>query len=67
MWRWGERATAQGEVRDARQLHATALGTIQDLEREKQTNADVFRSLQQRHNHVDQEYRRAPSGDGRKR
>lgn len=54
----GERDTALGQAQEARQSHAAALETIQDLERERQTHEEGFRSLQQRYNHVDQEYRR---------
>jgi hypothetical protein len=57
----GERDTAQEQAREAQQSHAAALETIQDLERERQTHEEGFRSLQQRYNHVDQEYRRLMS------
>lgn len=53
-----ERDTALEVAREARQSHATTLATIQNLESEVQTRDERFRLLQQRYNHVDQEYRR---------
>ena len=52
-----ERDAALAEGRQARQLHSTTLEVIQNLESEVQTKEEDLRSLQQKYNHVDQEYR----------
>jgi DNA repair exonuclease SbcCD ATPase subunit len=53
----GERDTALGEVREARQSHSAALETIRNLQNEIQTKGEVYASLLHRYNYVDQEYR----------
>ena len=53
-----DRDAALEMAREARQSRATTLETIQNLESEVQTRDERLRLLQQRYNHVDQEYRR---------
>ena len=52
-----EKNTAVTEAQEARRLRSTAAETLQSLQSQVRTKEDCIKSLQQRYNSVDQEYR----------